>query len=216
MKDTMQPERLPTSPPPPDAASAPHRHVPRWAWHRRMYDWMLSFAHSRYASAALFVFSFTEAIFFPVPPFVLQIPLTLERRARAWWYAGVSTVASVLGGMVGYALGWQFHGLATSLFSENALHQIDRYSGDVWLLSAGVIAVHPFKLFTIAAGFVQAPFGAFVIAAIVGRGVLFFGIGLLLWVFGAPIRTFIDRYFNMLTIAFGVLIIALVVLVKVL
>lgn len=215
MKEAMHSTPTGSSPTPSGpAAPTPTAHVPRWAWHRRMYDWMLTFAHSPYASGALFLFSFTEAIFFPIPPFVLQIPLTLERRGRAWWYASVCSAASVLGGVVGYGLGWQFHGLATSLFSENALRQIEQYSGDVWLLSAGVIAVHPFKLFTIAAGFVQAPFWAFVIASIIGRSALFFGIGLLLWLFGPPIRTFIDRYFNLLTIAFGVLIIALVVAVK--
>src|SRR4051794_23118903 len=83
----------------------PVKVVPRWAVHRRLYDWMLSFGESRYATLALFLFSFCESIFFPVPPDVLQIPLTLERPRRAWYYAGVSTLGSVLGGLVAFWLG---------------------------------------------------------------------------------------------------------------
>jgi membrane protein YqaA with SNARE-associated domain len=179
-----------------------------------MYDWMLTFAHSPYATLALFVFSFTEAIFFPIPPFVLQIPLTLERRERAWYYAGVCSLASVVGGVVGYLLGASFHGLATKLFTEAALHKLDEYTANPWLLTVAAIAVHPYKLFTIAAGFLGVSMGAFLLASAVARSVLFFGIGLLLWLFGPPVRVFIDRYFNLLTIVFGVLVVAILVLAK--
>ncbi len=197
------------------ALDAPSR-VSRWALHRRLYDWMLSFAHSPYSVAALCVFSFVEAIFFPIPPIVLQVPLTLERRGRAWLYAGVCSASSVAGGLAGYAVGWAFHGLAQSLFGDSALHKLDEYSGSVWLLTAGAIAVHPYKLFTIAAGFLGVPLGSFVVASAVGRSVLFFAVATLLWFFGPPVRVFIDRYFNVLTVAFGVLVAAIVVLVKVL
>ncbi len=195
---------------------APAKTVTWWHYHRRLYDWMLSFAHSRYATAALCVFSFCEAIFFPVPPFVLQIPLTLERRSRAWFYAFVTSVSSVLGGAGGYLLGATFHGLATRLFSDAALHKLDAYTASLALLTAAAIAIHPYKLFTIAAGFLAVPFHSFMIASLVGRSVLFFGIGALLWFFGAPVRVLIDRYFNILTIAFGVLIAAVVVAAKML
>ncbi|MCC6659673.1 MAG: DedA family protein [Phycisphaerales bacterium] len=188
--------------------------VPRWHLHRRLYNWMLSFAHSPYATPALFMFSVTEAIFFPVPPFVLQVPLTIERREQAWWYAGISTAGSILGGLIGYALGGLFHGLAVWLFTEPRLHTIDPYMRNVWLLTAGVLAVHPFKLFTIAAGALQAPLLPFIIASAIGRAALFFGIGALVWAFGPPIRVFIDRYFNLLTVALGVLIVGVVVAVK--
>ncbi len=187
-----------------------------WHYHRRLYDWMLTFAHSRYATAALMVFSFCEAIFFPVPPFVLQIPLTLERPRRAWLYAGVTTVSSVVGGAGGYLLGATFHGLATKLFSDAALHKLDAYTASMALLTGAAIAIHPYKLFTIAAGFLAVPFHAFMIASLVGRSVLFFAIGLALWLFGAPVRVFIDRYFNILTVAFGVLIVGIVVAAKML
>jgi membrane protein YqaA with SNARE-associated domain len=199
-----------------DPAASGAKPVPRWAWHRRLYDWMLSFAHSRYATLALFLFSFTEAIFFPIPPIVLQVPLSLERRRLCWRYAFVCTIASVLGGVVGYGIGWAFHDLATAVFGQTALEAVREWSANLWLLSAGVIAVHPFKLFTIAAGFLEIPMVSFLIASLVGRAVLFYAVGALLWFFGAPVRVLIERYFNLLTIAFGVLIIGLIVLIKVL
>ncbi len=209
--DTPAVTAQPAMGPPPAA-----RPVPRWAWHRRLYDWMLSFAHSRYATLALFLFSFTEAIFFPIPPIVLQVPLSLERRRLCWRYAFVCTVASVLGGVVGYGIGWAFHGLATSVFGQTALEAVRDWSANVWLLSAGVIAVHPFKLFTIAAGFLEIPMVSFLIASLVGRAALFYAVAAMLWFFGPPVRVFIEKYFNLLTIAFGVLIIGLIVLIKVL
>jgi membrane protein YqaA with SNARE-associated domain len=179
---------------------------------------MLSFANSRYATLALFLFSFTEAIFFPIPPLVLQIPLSLERRSRTWWYAFVTTLASVLGGVVGYELG----ALATAtmqswfpgLFSEAHMAHVREWTGSLAVLTGGAIAVHPFKLYTIALGILHADFVHFMIAATIGRGVLFFGVAVLLWFFGPPVRTFIERYFNLLTIVLGVVIIGLVVLAK--
>ncbi len=213
---------IPVTPAPPGVPVAPGpaaptaRSVPRWAWHRRLYDWMLSFAHSRYATLALFLFSFTEAIFFPIPPIVLQVPLSLERRRLCWRYALVCTAASVLGGVVGYGIGWTFHGLATSVFGQTSLEAVREWSANVWLLSAGVIAVHPFKLFTIAAGFLEIPMVSFLIASLVGRAALFYAVAVMLWFFGPPVRVFIEKYFNLLTIAFGVLIIGLIVLIKVL
>jgi membrane protein YqaA with SNARE-associated domain len=145
---------------------------------------------------------------------VLQVPLTIERRERAWWYAGVCTAGSIVGGVIGYAIGMLFHGVAVWLFTENGLHKIDPYTRNMWLLTAGVLAVHPFKLFTIAAGAVRAPIPEFLVAAAVGRAALFFGIGALVWAFGPPIRVFIDKYFNLLTIALGVLIVGAVLAIK--
>jgi membrane protein YqaA with SNARE-associated domain len=182
--------------------------VPRWHYHRRMYDWMLGFAHTRHATATLFTFAFVEAVFFPVPPFVLQVPMTLERRERAWRYALISTIGSVVGGMLGYLIGLLFHGFALRLFGEEKLHLLEKYTSNTVLLTGGVIAIHPYKLFTIAAGFLKVPLASFVVASIVGRGILFFAIAALLYLFGPPVRVFIDKYFNILTIAFGLLIIA--------
>jgi membrane protein YqaA with SNARE-associated domain len=200
----------------PPATATPARNVPRWHWHRRLYDWMLSFAHSPYATWALAAFSFCEAIFFPIPPFVLQIPLTLERRARAWYYAGVTSAASVVGGLGGYLVGAAFQGVAIWLFGRPKLEALHEWTQNPWLLTGGAIAIHPYKLYTIAAGFLAVPVPSFVIASIVGRSLLFFGIAALLWFFGAPVRTLIDRYFNLLTIVFGVAVVGIVVAAKML
>ncbi|MFM9996056.1 MAG: YqaA family protein [Phycisphaerales bacterium] len=208
------PHTTASEPPPPPGCP-----VPRWALHRRLYDWMLTFAHSPHATLALFVFSFTEAIFFPIPPIVLQVPLSLERRGRAWWYAGVTTAASVLGGIVGFGVGMLFsetvRGWFPGFFSPEKMAHFQEYTGNVWLLTGGAIAVHPYKLFTVAAGLTTVPFWSFIVASIAGRGVLFFGVGALLWWFGAPVKRFIERYFTLITVLFGVFLIGLVVLAKV-
>jgi membrane protein YqaA with SNARE-associated domain len=128
----------------------------------------------------------------------------------------VTTVSSVLGGAGGYVLGATFHGLATRLFSESALHKLDEWTASLALLTGAAVAIHPYKLFTIAAGFLAVPFRSFMIASLVGRSVLFFSIGAALWLFGPPVRVFIDRYFNILSVAFGVLIIGIVVAAKML
>jgi membrane protein YqaA with SNARE-associated domain len=198
--------------PPPAVESKPA--VPWWHYHRRLYDWMLTFSHSPSATGALFLFSVIEAIFFPVPPFVLQIPMTLERRSRAWWYATVCTFGSVLGGAGGYALGIWFEKLVRFFFDAGELHQLDKYTANTALLTLAAIAIHPYKLFTIAAGFLQVPLSSFFIASIVGRGIIFYGIAALLWLFGAPVRRLIDKYFNLITIGGAVLLIVIIVLFK--
>jgi membrane protein YqaA with SNARE-associated domain len=207
----------PAASPEPGARTTPPA-VPRWHLHRRLYDWMMTFAHSPYATLALCLFSFTEAIFFPIPPFFLQIPLTLERRAKAWYYALVTTVSSVLGGAVGYALGWVFQDQARRaivwLFGQSALDHAKTFLDNLGVLTIGAIVVHPFKLYTVSAGLLGAPFWSFMIASIVGRAFLFFAIAALLWFFGPPVRRFIEKYFNLLTIVLGVLLLAVVVVLK--
>ncbi len=205
----------PATPTPAEPLAPVATKTPRWHLHRRMYDWMLSYAHTKQATATLFAFSFIEAIFFPVPPFVLQVPMTLARRHRAWWYATVATFGSVAGGMVGYLIGAVFHGPATKLVGPDKLESLHQWTENPWLLIGGVIAIHPYKLFTIAAGLVHVRLEWFLVASLIGRGILFYGIALLLWLFGAPVRTFIDKYFNYLTIAVGVLVIGAIVIFKV-
>jgi membrane protein YqaA with SNARE-associated domain len=122
----------------------------------------------------------------------------------------------VVGGIGGYFVGHLFHGVALWLFSQESLDTLKDWTGNLWLLTGGAIAIHPYKLYTIAAGFLSVPLHSFIIASIVGRSLLFFAIATLLWFFGPPVRTIIDRYFNILTIAFGVLIIGVVVAFKVL
>lgn len=189
-------------------ASAP----PRWAIHRRLYDWVLSLAHHPHALTALFLLSFAESSFFPVPPDVLQIALTLERRGRAFLYAAVSTVASILGALAGYGIGWGLWHLVSGfffryVFSEAtfervvAMYQENAFSA-VFLAAFTPI---PYKVFTIAGGVCHISMATLVAASVVGRGGRFFLLAGLLYIFGPPVKRFIDRYFNLLCIALAVL-----------
>src|SRR6185295_14282996 len=167
------------APPPPqstDANPVPAKPVIWWHYHRRLYDWMLTFSHKPSATGALFLFSVIEAIFFPIPPFVLQIPMTLERRSRAWWYATVCTFGSVLGGAGGYMIGVWLHPVVNWFFSDAKLHEIDDYLDNAALLTLAAIAIHPYKLFTIACGSLRVDISEFFLASIVGRGIIFYGI----------------------------------------
>jgi membrane protein YqaA with SNARE-associated domain len=194
--------------------------VPWWALPRRLYNWMLSFAESRYATLALFVFSFCESIFFPIPPDVLQIPLTLERRSRAWYYATVSTVASVLGGIVGYGIGrgmWELvKPVLGWLIRDEAILRLQAWCNDhlFWKLLTAAVVFHPYKVFTVGSGVLGLSLPLFILASIIGRGSRFYLIAALLWRFGPPVRVFIERYFNILTVVLTILLIAGVLAVR--
>ncbi len=197
------------------------RPIPRWAIHRRMYDWVLSWAHGRHGTAALFVLSFAESSFFPIPPDVLQIALTLERRSRAFYYAAVSTVASVLGGVAGYAIGWGlWHAVSgwfiPTLFSQGQFDRVaEMYRENAFLaVFTAAFTPIPYKVFTIAAGVAPISIVTLVAASVLGRGARFFAVAALLWWLGPPMKRFIERYFNLLTIVFTVLLIGGFVLFK--
>lgn len=182
--------------------------VSRWAIHRRLYDWVLSFAHHRHATPALFAMSFAESSFFPIPPDVLLMPLCLERPKRAFWYATVCTVASVLGGIAGYFIGWGIWELVSEfffrfVFSQETFTSVQgvyrKY--DFWAVFAAGFTPIPYKVFTIAAGVFSISLPMFIIASIVGRAGRFFLLAALAWKFGRPIVAFVDRYFNLVCIA---------------
>jgi membrane protein YqaA with SNARE-associated domain len=212
--------------PAPPAAAAPAAATPpppRWAIHRRTYDWVLSWAHSKHSTVALFILSFTESSFFPVPPDVLQIALTLERRDRAWFYAAVSTIASVLGGAFGYLLGtlaWEaldqvfydyIPGFTPELFEKvKAWYQ----EHDFLIIFTAAFTPIPYKVFTVTGGVTGVFFPMFLVASAVGRGARFFLVAGLLWWFGPPMKKFIEKYFNLLTILFVLAVIAGFVVIK--
>lgn len=202
-----------------DVAAA--KPVSKWAIHRRMYDWVLSLSHKKHATTALFGLSFAESSFFPIPPDVLQIALTLERRDKAFFYAAVSTVASVLGGMFGYLIGFAFwHALSgfflTYVFKEEVFTNVqglyEQYN--FWCVFIAAFTPVPYKVFTIAAGVFSVSFPMFVIASIIGRGMRFFIVAGLLYKFGPPIKTFIEKYFNLLSLVFGIVLIGAFALLK--
>ncbi|HEX5829994.1 MAG TPA: YqaA family protein [Gemmatimonadaceae bacterium] len=188
---------------------------------RRLYDWTLHWAERPGGTRALFVLSFAESSFFPVPPDVLLMALCLGRPKRSLWFAFVCTVGSVLGGVAGYFIGLQlfeqigrpileWYG-ATAQFDK--VGQLYRENLVLALGTAGFTPV-PYKVFTIAGGAFQVPMLAFTLVSIVSRGARFFLVAGLIRAFGAPVKAFIDRYFNLLTVVFVVLLVGGFALVK--
>jgi membrane protein YqaA with SNARE-associated domain len=201
--------------------SAPRTHVPHWHLHRRLYDWALSWAHWKWSGLALFLLAFAESSFFPVPPDVLQIALTLERRKRAFFYAFVSTIGSVLGGMLGYAIGWGAWEAVSEFFfrhliSQGAFHKVEELyqQHDFWAVFVAAFTPIPYKVFTIAAGVFHISLPMFILASAVGRAGRFFLVAGLLYLFGPPVRTFIEKYFNLLTLVGAVMVITAVAIAR--
>ena len=179
---------------------------------RRLYDWMLDKAGHRHASRWLAGFSFTESSFFPIPPDVLLAPMCLARPEKAMWYAFVCTVASVLGALLGYAIGYflletigmpilEFYG-ATQAFGEFA----GKFNEQGWIIVflAGFTPI-PFKVVTIAAGSTAMPLYILVIASILSRAARFFLVAFLLKQFGTPMKKWIDKNFALVSTLGGLL-----------
>ena len=190
---------------------------------RRLYDWVLSWADTPYGVPALAVLAFAEACFFPVPPDVLLIALCLAIPARSYRFALIATIGSVSGGLLGYLIGWSGWELLSPYFFEyvpgfsaEGFAQVkalfDRY--DFWTIFAAGFTPIPYKIFTIAAGAFQINFPVFVIASLVSRGMRFFIFAALFYYLGRPARDFIEKYFNLLTILFLVLLVGILVLIK--
>jgi len=181
---------------------------------RRIYDWVLSWAHRKYSNAALFVLAFAESSFFPIPPDVLQIALSVSKPKRSFFYAFISTVGSVLGGILGYFIGLflfdAIGGLIINSLGYQAQFQSvgNLYSSYAFLaILVSAFTPIPYKVFTIAAGFWQVGLLPLVAASVIGRGARFFLVATLFYFFGPKIKEFIDKYFNMLTIIFIILLI---------
>lgn len=196
----------------------------RPGWLRRTYDWVLSWSQSPYAVPALMVIAFAEASFFPIPPDVLLIAMCLGAPTGAYRFAALSTLASVLGGVAGYAMGaWVWGALSAYFFqwvpgfTEVGFAHIQSLYNQWGLLvvfTAGFSPI-PFKLFTIASGVMGLPLLPFVMAATVSRGLRFFLVAALLKRYGDPVKDIIDRYFNQLALLFCVLLVGGILLVKV-
>ncbi len=183
--------------------------VSRWAIHRRLYDWVLSFAHRPHASAALFALSFAESSFFPIPPDVLLGPLCLGNRSCALWFATVTTVASVLGAFLGYLIGLVLTPVGEFIVgAENIEMLIGEFEtrGDLYVFIAALTPI-PFKLLTITAGVAHMNLLIFAVACLVGRAVRFFAVASIFWLIGPRALPFIDRYFNLLCVIFTVLLV---------
>jgi membrane protein YqaA with SNARE-associated domain len=181
---------------------------------RSLYDWTLRLAHHRHALRSLAAISFAESSFFPIPPDVMLVPMVLARREQAFLIATVCTIASVVGAMFGYAIGyflydsvgqWLIHvyGMADRIEQFRAWYQ---HWGAAIILVKGLTPI-PFKLVTIASGLAAFNFPLFVLSCAVTRSARFFLVAALLKRFGEPVREFIERRLDMLAWGFLILLI---------
>ena len=173
---------------------------------RRLYDWVIRLASSPRAIPAMGVVAFAESSFFPIPPDVMLIPMVLANRQKAFTIATVCTVCSVLGGLLGYAIGYYFF----ETIGEWVVRTYHMESGlaafragfekwGIWIILIKGLTPIPYKLVTIASGAAHFDLFTFVWASIVTRGVRFFLVAALLWKFGEPIRNFIEKRLTLLT-----------------
>lgn len=197
---------------------------------RRLYDWVLSWAETPYGGVALFILAFAESSFFPIPPDALLIALVLGSTAKALKYATTCTVASITGALLGYAIGhfawWTPSGDFTSIadffftnvpgFSHELFYRVQHLydKWDFWIIFSAGFTPLPYKVFTISAGAFKINLPMFIIASVVSRGARFFLVSLLIRKFGPSIKTFIDKYFNILAVTFTVLLIGGFIVVK--
>jgi membrane protein YqaA with SNARE-associated domain len=187
---------------------------------KKLYNWVLKWANTPYGTLALFLLSFAESSFFPVPPDVLLIALSLSIPKRSFYYALICSTGSVIGGMFGYFLGFQFWELAKGILffyvDYEGFEAVKNYflKYEAWAIGIAGFTPIPYKVFTIAAGFFQANFLIFVVASLLSRSARFFLVASFIYKFGPPIRTFIDRYFNLLTWIFMFLIVCGFLLIR--
>ncbi len=200
-------------------------------WTRKLYDWVLGWGDSRYALPALFLLAFAEASFFPIPPDALLIALCMGAYRKWYRFATICSVGSVLGGILGYLIGhYAFELIGDKMIDLTAslagtdsgelLNQAHYWFNEkeLWGMRVGPWAVGiagftpiPYKVFTIAAGFFEMNFIPFLVASALSRSLRFFVvaglIGMLYKSYGDRIKQFIDKYFNLLAVAFVILLI---------
>jgi len=180
----------------------------------RLYRRTMALADHPNALWALAVVSFVESSIFPIPPDVMMIPMILARPSRAWVIAAVATVASVLGGLAGYAIGFfAFESIGEpilqALGKDDAMAEFgDRFNdAGFWAVLGAGITPFPFKVITIMSGWTAMPLGLFLATALLARALRFFLVAALLRTFGSPIRDFIERRLGLVTVVFFVVLV---------
>lgn len=188
---------------------------------RKLYNWVLHWAETPYGSWALFLLALAESSFFPVPPDVLLIALAISIPARSFRYALICSVGSLIGGVCGYVIGYQFMDMVGMRIVE--FYGVTQQYGAVsdlyerhnaWAVGIAGFTPIPYKVFTISAGAFKINFPIFFIASAISRSARFFLVGWLIYAFGPEIKQFIDRYFNILAVLFVVLLIGGFIVVK--
>ncbi|WP_447970271.1 YqaA family protein [Nitrospira sp. M1] len=190
---------------------------------RALYDWVIQWADTPYAKVALFLIAFAESSFFPIPPDVLLIAMGVSAPSRALSFAGICLLGSVVGGMVGYAIGMGMWAVISGWFyayvpgfTPEVFDKVSTLYSDnaFWAVFAAGFSPIPYKVFTLAAGASHIDFMTFVVASIFGRGLRFFIVAGALRIFGPSVRQILEKYFDLLSIVFLVLLIGGFALVK--
>ena len=186
-----------------------------------LYNWTMGLAQSRHALWALAIVAFVESCFFPIPPDVLMIPIIIARPSKAFLIAGIATVASVLGGLLGYYIGYALFELAGQPIFDfygkgDAVAEFSaRYNEHgAWAVLIAGVTPFPFKVITIMSGVTQLSLPVFIVSAILARALRFFFVATLLWKFGAPIRGFMEKRLGLMFTLFCVLLIGGFALVR--
>lgn len=175
--------------------------IPSPSWLRRLYDWTIRMAATPKAVLTVNLVAFAESSFFPLPPDLMLIPMILADRSKAWMLAATCTISSVVGGLVGYAIGYFLFETAGEwiiqtyhLENQFAQFQVSFQEWGFWIIVLKGLTPIPFKLVTIASGVAGLDLVPFIIASIIARGGRFFILAALLWRFGEMARPYIERY----------------------
>lgn len=188
---------------------------------KRIYNWTLTQAESRHALWVLAFVSFVESSVFPIPPDVLMIPMIIAQPRRAWLIALVALVSSVLGGLLGYAIGAMAYEsigqpILAALGKEDSMEAFSVRFNDFgfWAVLTAGVTPFPYKVITIMSGWTAMPLATFIATSILARGLRFFIVAGLLYWFGDPIRDFIERRLGLVFILFVALLLGGFILVR--
>ena len=188
---------------------------------RKIYDWVINLSANRHASFWLFVIAFVESSFFPIPPDIMLIPMILALPKKAWHFAFIATMGSVIGSYLGYAIGslcfdliavpiLDFYGVMDKFNEFKELY----HQYGAWIVFGAGITPFPYKIITIASGVVHLNLAVFTVASIIARGLRFYLIAWLLYKFGEPMKAFIEKNLGWLSVLFLVLLIGGFMLLK--
>ncbi len=188
---------------------------------RSLYDWTLAKAEHPKALWILAILSFTESSFFPIPPDILLIPMVLAAPTRAWRIAFVCSIASVLGGIFGYFIGYALFDIIGQPIID-FYHMQDKFlwfqakynEWGAWIVSIAGFSPVPYKVVTIASGMTEMSLTTFIIASALSRSARFFLVAFLLWKFGVPIRNFIEKRLGLLAAIFCILLLGSFIALK--
>ena len=198
---------------------------------KKLYDWVLGLAQKPNGDISLGILSFSEASFFPIPPDVLLIPLCLGNRKKIYFFAFICSCFSIVGAIFGYYIGkllwWDMPGMEYSYIANMFFEYVPGITIDgfnriqtiydqwnFWIVFTAGFTPIPFKLITISAGTFNINFIMFFVASVISRSARFFIVASLIKVFGDPIKEFIEKYFNLLAIAFTILLIGGFIFIK--